>query len=128
GAGGAAGENSGRWLGRPVISPVALRPVSPYVRDMNGTRQDVDPSTELLEEDDEQTLPEQEAIDLAAGAGPLAVGRAVIADHVKRAPPAPRVYRMIDRNGQVLYVGKAKNIRKRTAAYTRPTRYHPHII
>jgi excinuclease ABC subunit C len=98
---------------------------------MNGTKQDIDPSTELFEEDDDQALPEQEAIDLAidlaAGAGPLAVGRAVIADHVKRAPPAPGVYRMIDRNGEVLYVGKAKNIRKRIVAYTRPTGYDPRI-
>jgi excinuclease ABC subunit C len=98
---------------------------------MNGTKQDIDPSTELLEEDDDQALPEQEAIDLAidlaAGAGPLAVGRAVIADHVKRAPASPGVYRMIDRNGEVLYVGKAKNIRKRIVAYTRPTGYDPRI-
>ena len=39
---------------------------------MNGTRKDIDPTTELLEEDEDQTLPEPEsAIDLAAGAGPL---------------------------------------------------------
>src|SRR5262249_25305109 len=71
-------------------------------------------------------LPEQEsAIDLAAGAGPLAIGRAVIADHARLAPSSPGVYRMIDRNGDVLYVGKAKNIPKRIVAYTRPTGYDP---
>jgi hypothetical protein len=33
---------------------------------MNGTKNDIDPATELVEEDDEQALPEQEpAIDLA---------------------------------------------------------------
>src|SRR6476620_3422706 len=95
---------------------------------MNGTKNDIDPATELVEEDDEQALPEQEpAIDLAADAGPLAVGRAVIARHAKHAPSSPGVYRMIDRNGDVLYVGKAKSIRKRVISYTRPTGYDPRI-
>jgi excinuclease ABC subunit C len=100
---------------------------------MNGTRKDIDPTTELLEEDEDQTLPEQESpIDLAAGAGPdatgqLASGRAVITDHARHAPSSPGVYRMIDGNGEVLYVGKAKNIRKRIVAYTRPTGYDPRI-
>jgi excinuclease ABC subunit C len=34
---------------------------------------------------------------------------------------------MIDANGDVLYVGKAKNIRKRIIAYARPTGYDPRI-
>ena len=34
---------------------------------------------------------------------------------------------MIDAGGDVLYVGKAKNIRKRIIAYTRPTGYDPRI-
>src|SRR3954471_6959185 len=95
---------------------------------MNGTKNDIDPATELVEKDDEQALPEQDpAIALAAGAGPLAVGRAVIARHAKHAPSSPGVYRMIDGNGDVLYVGKAKNIKKRIVAYTRPTGYDPRI-
>jgi excinuclease ABC subunit C len=107
---------------------VAQTVSSPYLRGMNGTKNDIDPATELVEEDDEQALPEQEpAIDLAAGAGPLAVGRAVIARHAKLAPSSPGVYRMIDGKGDVLYVGKAKNIRKRIIAYTRPTGYDPRI-
>jgi excinuclease ABC subunit C len=93
---------------------------------MNGTNKDVDPTTELVEEDDEQALPEQEPT-LELAAGPLAVGRAVIADHAKLAPSSPGVYRMVDANGEVLYVGKAKNIRKRIIAYTRPTGYEPRI-
>ncbi len=93
---------------------------------MSGTNKDVDPTTELLEEDEEQALPEQEAaIELAPG--PLALGRAVIADHGKLAPSSPGVYRMVDAKGDVLYVGKAKNIRKRIIAYTRPTGYEPRI-
>jgi excinuclease ABC subunit C len=93
---------------------------------MSGTNKDVDPSTELLEEDEEQALPEQEAASELAP-GPLALGRAVIADHAKLAPSSPGVYRMIDAKGDVLYVGKAKNIRKRIIAYTRPTGYEPRI-
>ena len=94
---------------------------------MNGTKRDIDPASELLEEDEEPALPESEQdIDLAA-AGPLAVGRAVIANHAKLAPSSPGVYRMIDAKGDVLYVGKAKNIRKRIIAYGRPTGYDPRI-
>jgi excinuclease ABC subunit C len=93
---------------------------------MSGPNKDVDPSTELLEEDEEQALPEQEAASELAP-GPLALGRAVIADHAKLAPSSPGVYRMIDAKGDVLYVGKAKNIRKRIIAYTRPTGYEPRI-
>jgi excinuclease ABC subunit C len=97
---------------------------------MNGTKKDIDPVTDLVEEDEEQNLPELErdsAIDLAAGpgrgpgAGPLAAGRAAVARYAKHAPKSPGVYRMIDANGEVLYVGKAKNIRKRIASYARPT-------
>src|SRR5207247_1881674 len=84
---------------------------------------------ELVEEDEEPTLPDPEregAIGLAAP-GPLAAGRAAIARHAKLAPSAPGVYRMIDANGDVLYVGKAKNIRKRIVAYARPSGYDPRI-
>src|SRR6266702_1908853 len=103
---------------------------SAYLRTMNGSKKDIDPAMELAEEEDEQSLPEVEhetAIDLAAGSGPLAAGRAAIARHAKFAPNSPGVYRMIDANGEVLYVGKAKSIRKRIAAYARPTGYDTRI-
>jgi excinuclease ABC subunit C len=35
-------------------------------------------------------------------------------------PNAPGVYRMLDAKGEVLYVGKAKSLRKRIPAYTKP--------
>jgi excinuclease ABC subunit C len=93
-------------------------------------KKDLDPATALTEEDDEQSLPEVEhdtEIDLAASAGPLAAGRAAIARHARLAPSSPGVYRMSDANGDVLYVGKAKNIKKRVTAYARPTAYDPRI-
>ena len=59
--------------------------------------------------------------------GPLAAGRAALLRHAKLAPSAPGVYRMLDAAGEVLYVGKAKNIKKRITSYTRPTGHDTRI-
>ena len=42
-------------------------------------------------------------------------------------PHLPGVYRMLDAAGEVLYVGKAKNIKKRITSYTRPTGHDTRI-
>jgi excinuclease ABC subunit C len=96
--------------------------------EMSG-RKDIDPASELLdEEDDEQSLPEGDELALLEdGASPLAAGRDALLRHAKLAPSAPGVYRMLDRAGEVLYVGKAKNIRKRITSYTRPTGHDTRI-
>jgi excinuclease ABC subunit C len=93
---------------------------------MNGKAKDIDTASEdLREEEDEQTLPE---LDLSeAPAGTLAAGRAAIMRAVKHAPSGPGVYRMIDEKGDVLYVGKAKSIKKRVTNYTRPVAYDARI-
>jgi excinuclease ABC subunit C len=93
---------------------------------MNGTPKDIDPASDLREEDDEQALPELEQAEQPPGT--LAAGRAAIARAVKHAPSRPGVYRMIDAQGEVLYVGKAKNIKKRITAYTRPTGHDSRIV
>ncbi len=51
--------------------------------------------------------------------GPLAVGHAAIENAVRLAPTSPGVYRMLNTGNDVLYVGKAKNVRKRLASYAR---------
>jgi excinuclease ABC subunit C len=48
----------------------------------------------------------------------IATGVALIKDYVKTLPPAPGVYRMLAGNGDVLYVGKAKALKKRVLSYT----------
>ncbi len=45
-------------------------------------------------------------------------GLANLQAHIKIAPEDPGVYRMIAEDDEVLYVGKAKNIRKRITAYS----------
>ena len=92
---------------------------------MNGINKDIDPASELREEDEESSLPELEPE--GAPIGTLAAGRAAIARSAKVAPSAPGVYRMIDAQGDVLYVGKAKNIKKRVTAYARPTGHDTRI-
>jgi len=48
-------------------------------------------------------------------------GPEIIAQVVKTLPNRPGVYRMIGVNGDVLYVGKARSLKKRVASYTRLT-------
>jgi excinuclease ABC subunit C len=59
----------------------------------------------------------QEDEDAAGDA--LEHGRVAILRHARLAPRGPGVYRMLDRHGSVLYVGKAKNIQKRVLNYAR---------
>ena len=81
---------------------------------------DLDPATSAAEEDDEARLPEvPEEPAEAVAEGPLAIGHAAIENAVRLAPTSPGVYRMLNAASDVLYVGKAKNVRKRLASYAR---------
>ena len=62
-------------------------------------------------------------LDLAADgeAVPASIQRGadVIKSYLRDAPTGPGVYRMISAEGEVLYVGKAKSVKKRIASYAR---------
>jgi excinuclease ABC subunit C len=52
-------------------------------------------------------------------AGTELKGAVAIQRHISSLPNGPGVYRMLDARGEVLYVGKAKSLRKRLPAYTK---------
>jgi len=87
---------------------------------------DIDPATAPTEDDDEALLPElPELASEAVPEGPLAIGHAAIEQAVRLAPTSPGVYRMLNAANDVLYVGKAKNVRKRLASYARVAAVQP---
>src|SRR5215203_5235884 len=51
---------------------------------------------------------------------PQLTGSDIIRDFVTRLPGKPGVYRMYDAKGDVIYVGKARNLKNRVSNYTRP--------
>ncbi|MDB5458537.1 MAG: uvrC [Caulobacteraceae bacterium] len=54
-------------------------------------------------------------------------GMALIKDEVKRLPDSPGVYRMLGEDAEVLYVGKAKSLKKRVTHYAQG-RFHTQRI
>src|SRR4030081_2685790 len=97
---------------------------------MDETKKNIEPELDLPEEEDDQTLPEtqEDFTDFANAAngerhapGSFGAGRAAIAPYASHAPTAPGVYRMIGPAGEVLYVGKAKSLKRRVVAYARET-------
>ena len=67
--------------------------------------------------------PIAQPLDLPSDSRPAAsidTGRAAIVKALETMPGAPGVYRMLARDGEVLYVGKAKNLKNRVRNYAQP--------
>jgi excinuclease ABC subunit C len=114
---------SGPRKARRGSEPAPDRP-DPPPQDL--TPGDIDPATSGAWEDDEPRLPEAaEEPSEAVAEGRLAAGHAAIDSAVRHAPTSPGVYRMLNAASDVLYVGKAKNVRKRLASYARTSALQP---
>jgi excinuclease ABC subunit C len=105
---------------KPAGRPKTRRGSEPEVLPQDASAGDIDPATAVAEDDEEARLPHvpEEPADAVAD-GPLAVGHAAIENAVRLAPTSPGVYRMLNAANDVLYVGKAKNVRKRLTSYAR---------
>jgi excinuclease ABC subunit C len=115
----------------PADAPIARRgsdlvPERPDLPPQDLAARDTDPAAASSEDDDEARLPElaEEPIE-AIPEGRLAVGHAAIENAVRLAPISPGVYRMLNAASDVLYVGKAKNVRKRLSSYARVSAPQP---
>src|SRR6516165_1447466 len=106
---------------------MGIAPLHPsYELRCDMQKKNIDPEFELKDDEEEPSLPDLPdlpdeggiEIDQLPGTG---TGRNVIAEFARHAPSAPGVYRMTGAGGEVLYVGKAKNLKKRILAYARPT-------
>src|SRR5215468_6232329 len=89
-------------------------------------KKNLEPEIDLKDDEEEAQLPDLPddggtSLDASPEEARVGAGRSVIQEFAKRAPEKPGVYRMISASGDVLYVGKAKNIRKRVLSYARPT-------
>jgi excinuclease ABC subunit C len=86
---------------------------------------DLDPATAGGEDEDDARLPDILEESGAIGEEPLATGHEAIERAVRLAPTSPGVYRMLNANADVLYVGKAKNVKKRLSNYARQSAPQP---
>jgi len=58
----------------------------------------------------------------------IEAGIAVVQEQLRTLPNSPGVYRMLDHKGDVLYVGKARNLKRRVLSYTTPAKVSHRIF
>ncbi len=116
---------------RPVaLNKVSLNPKSPFMSPTQKNRS-IAPGTAAIApggaarqaRSPDASVDEPTRLDLDNGNVPAPVrrGTEIIRQFWEHAPAGPGVYRMIGAGHEVLYVGKAKSVRKRIASYMRPT-------
>ena len=93
-------------------APLELPPLEPSAldRDPRGLAED----SQIFEGEGPEVL-EGDASDSARGV-------AVLRQATRHLPPTPGVYRMLNRKGEVLYVGKARHLKRRVTTYTQLAR------
>ena len=117
GAGGEAACPARRGIGRRrdrAHQGIAARPVIPFPPS-HATRA-------MFAGDDNPVLCsryEPRLADRSAGERARSRARHASQAYLKTLPDAPGVYRMLDAKGDVLYVGKAKSLKKRVSAYAK---------
>src|SRR5260370_6108191 len=108
-------------------NPVAIQPVDPVVgvtrrrkaapldprRSPGGLSADAPPDALA------DAVPGAASSESAARGG-IAAGVAVLRAALRNVPASPGVYRMLDRTGDAIYVGKARNLKSRVQNYTHP--------
>lgn len=97
----------------------------PPPRETETAPPDLDPATASGDDEDDARLPDILEESGAVGEEPLATGHEAIERAVRFAPTSPGVYRMLNANADVLYVGKAKNVKKRLSNYARQSAPQP---
>ena len=97
---------------RRAPAGVAAGPMSEPAPGLQPAAAETDPGPAA--EPETLTAPETQT---ASG---IAAGVAVIRGALKTMPATPGVYRMLDRHGDALYVGKARNLRSRVQNYAHP--------
>ena len=101
----------------------AVRPSHRALADAEATAELLTVLLELLVERGHTTL--DKAVGFGQGGGARYAHKLALAEDL---PQTPGVYLMRDRDGSVLYVGKARNIRRRVRSYFGPQGRHSRLI